>query len=120
MGGRRPLLRSEHEFIEFGLRFGTGVVMTKAVRYRITGRVQGVGFRYFVFRRASEIGVTGWVRNMADGSVETVVTGSDEQLRRMAASLAEGPRWSRVVSVDGVDDDGGSVGDRFEVVEDGR
>jgi len=68
-------------------------------RYIITGRVQGVGFRWFVEREASAIGVGGWVRNNDNGSVEVLASGSDEQLAKLRTRLKEGPRASRVDEV---------------------
>jgi acylphosphatase len=69
-------------------------------RYRIWGRVQGVGFRAFVWRQASELGVAGWVRNRFDGSVETLVSASPETHANLLAALEQGPRMSRVDRVD--------------------
>ncbi|MCG6949885.1 MAG: acylphosphatase [Acidobacteria bacterium] len=71
----------------------------QAKRYLVRGRVQGVGFRYFVWREAEALGVAGWVRNMADGSVEVVAAGSGETLDLLMRRLQEGPRSSRVKSV---------------------
>lgn len=68
-------------------------------RYLITGRVQGVGFRWFVEREAATLGVTGWVRNREDGRVEVVATGSREQLATLHGRLREGPRAARVDEV---------------------
>jgi acylphosphatase len=68
-------------------------------RYLITGRVQGVGFRWFVEREARGIGVGGWVRNNDDGAVEVLASGSAEQLARMRKTLEQGPRASRVDEV---------------------
>jgi acylphosphatase len=65
-------------------------------RYVIAGRVQGVGFRWFVEREATAIGITGWVRNCQNGDVEVMATGSSDQLRSLRAKLQEGPRASRV------------------------
>lgn len=70
-----------------------------ARRYEVFGRVQGVGFRYFVQKTALEIGVAGWVRNRADGSVEALAEGSETQLARMRAALEKGPAISRVERV---------------------
>ena len=73
----------------------------KAARtYRIRGRVQGVGFRYFVERVAQELGITGWVRNDDDGSVEVYAVGHRAQLSELASRLHEGPRWAEVRGVD--------------------
>jgi acylphosphatase len=68
-------------------------------RYIITGRVQGVGFRWFVEREASAIGVGGWVRNNDNGNVEVLASGTDEQLAKLRARLKQGPRASRVDQV---------------------
>jgi acylphosphatase len=71
-----------------------------ARRYYIRGRVQGVGFRNFVERAASSLGVSGWVRNLDDGSVEVYAAGSPEQLAELASFLWKGPRWAEVRGVD--------------------
>jgi acylphosphatase len=68
-------------------------------RYVVSGRVQGVGFRWFVEREAAQIGVTGWVRNTQDGDVEIMATGSREQHSSLRQKLQEGPRASRVDEV---------------------
>ncbi len=65
-------------------------------RYVISGRVQGVGFRWFVEREAVQIGVTGWVRNRENGDVEVMATGTREQHSTLRGSLQKGPRASRV------------------------
>jgi acylphosphatase len=67
-----------------------------ARHYLISGRVQGVGFRYFAERAAREAGVTGWVRNLADGSVEAHAEGTRAQLERFEAALGSGPPRSEV------------------------
>ncbi len=72
----------------------------EARRYVVRGRVQGVGFRWFVEREAHLLGVAGWVRNNSDGSVEVMAQGSREQLAGLHARLREGPRASRVEEVD--------------------
>ena len=68
-------------------------------RYLVSGRVQGVGFRWFVEREAATLGVTGWVRNREDGRVEVMATGSREQLNTLHGRLRQGPRASRVDEV---------------------
>ena len=70
--------------------------MTMVLHFQIQGRVQGVGFRWFVHREASELALNGWVRNTEDGDVEVVVSGDDESLAELRASLRKGPRGSRV------------------------
>jgi acylphosphatase len=69
-------------------------------RYVVRGRVQGVGFRFFVQRRAEELGLGGWVRNSEDGSVETAVWGEPAALARFEEDLRQGPRLSLVASVE--------------------
>lgn len=58
---------------------------------RVTGRVHGVGFRYFVYREATELGLVGWVANVADGSVRCVVEGSRDRLEVLLDRLRDGP-----------------------------
>lgn len=64
--------------------------------YLVKGRVQGVGFRWFVHREAAEIGLCGWVRNTEEGHVEVVASGTADQLAELSASLHRGSRGSRV------------------------
>ncbi len=66
------------------------------LHFLIQGRVQGVGFRWFVHREASELDLRGWVRNTEDGEVEVVAHGSEADLAELRASLRRGPRGSRV------------------------
>lgn len=66
------------------------------LHFLVQGRVQGVGFRWFVHREASELGLRGWVRNTEEGEVEIVVSGTAESLDELRASLRRGPRGSRV------------------------
>ena len=58
--------------------------------------MQGVGFRWYVHREASELDLRGWVRNTEDGEVEVVASGTAEDLTELRASLRRGPRGSRV------------------------
>ncbi len=67
--------------------------------YLVKGRVQGVGFRWFVHREASAIGLRGWVRNTDDGHVEVVAAGEPEDLAELKAALRKGSRGSRVDAV---------------------
>ena len=64
--------------------------------YRITGRVQGVGFRWWTRRTAETLRLSGTVRNAADGSVEILVSGNPVDLDRFERRLREGPRGARV------------------------
>jgi acylphosphatase len=71
-----------------------------ASRYIVQGRVQGVGYRYFVLRLADTLGVTGFARNRADGSVEVVAEGSDQALADLERRLREGPAFAEVTVVE--------------------
>jgi len=70
---------------------------SKAYRVRIEGRVQGVCFRYYTEQEANRLGITGWVRNCSDGSVEALICGDEQPLQMMLAWLKHGPS-SAVVS----------------------
>ena len=67
--------------------------------YLIKGRVQGVGFRWFVHREAAMLGLSGWVRNTEDGHVEVVAAGDPEELAELQTALHKGSRGSRVDAV---------------------
>lgn len=69
-------------------------------RYRVFGLVQGVGFRYYTQRQATGLGLTGWVRNCADGTVELVVVGGNAQHRELKRWLEEGPGIAQVSHVE--------------------
>jgi acylphosphatase len=71
-----------------------------ARRFIVRGRVQGVGFRWFVEREAHVLGISGWVRNNSDGSVEVLAQGSREQLAGLRSRLRQGPRAARVDDVE--------------------
>ena len=73
---------------------------TLARRYVVRGRVQGVGFRWFVEREAHILGIAGWVRNNYDGSVEVLAQGTRDQLSGLHSRLREGPRAARVDHVE--------------------
>lgn len=64
---------------------------------KVYGRVQGVGFRYFTYTKAIELGLSGWVKNLADGSVEIKAVGSKELLDRFLAYIKVGPTYSEVM-----------------------
>jgi acylphosphatase len=72
----------------------------EARRFVVRGRVQGVGFRWFVEREAHILGIAGWVRNNADGSVEVLAHGTRDQLSELRSRLREGPRAARVDAVE--------------------
>lgn len=69
----------------------------------ISGRVQGVGFRYFTYKNAKELRLKGWVKNLQDGTVETVFTGDAENVYEMVEKLKEGPASARVENIENVD-----------------
>lgn len=66
---------------------------------RVTGRVQGVGFRYFTTQQARRLGVDGWVRNESDGAVRVVAEGPRDVLEQFLDRLREGPAGARVKNV---------------------
>jgi acylphosphatase len=72
----------------------------QARRFIVRGRVQGVGFRWFVEREAHILGIAGWVRNNADSSVEVLAMGTRDQLAGLRSRLREGPRAARVDNVE--------------------
>jgi len=76
------------------------VAHQEAIRAKVTGRVQGVGFRYTTEHAARELGLVGWVRNAPDGSVEVRAQGNEMVLEQFVAFLRKGPRSARVRSVD--------------------
>lgn len=69
-------------------------------RYRVRGRVQGVGFRWFVMVEAGRLGLEGYVRNLPDDSVEVVARGSQEAISKLEKALARGPSMARVDGVE--------------------
>jgi acylphosphatase len=69
-------------------------------RYLVKGRVQGVGFRWFVQYEAARIGLRGWVRNTDDGDVVVLAAGTPDQLEDLVQALARGTRGSRVDNIE--------------------
>jgi len=78
--------------------------MLVARRFRVSGRVQGVGFRFFAQEAAAHEGLSGWVRNLDDGRVETFVEGDREAVERFERRIRRGPPAARIEDVV-VDDD---------------
>ena len=72
----------------------------EARRYTVRGRVQGVGFRWFVEAEAHKLRLAGWVRNTSDGAVELMAVGTRPQLAALQAKLWQGPRAARVDDVE--------------------
>jgi acylphosphatase len=88
-------------------------------KYSVTGRVQGVGFRYFVARVGNQLRLRGIVRNLRDGSVECVAGGSPEVLARLESQLRQGPPASQVAAVSVVEESGAlaaNLPDGFEIL----
>jgi len=89
--------------------------MRVARRFVISGRVQGVGFRYFARDVALREGVTGWVHNLPDGTVEARVEGESEAVTRVERALRSGPRGARVDEVFVDDEDPAFVHRTFTI-----
>jgi acylphosphatase len=79
-------------------RAGDRVLISKA--FVIDGRVQGVGFRYFVVREAQAMGLAGWVRNLPDGRVEVLACGETDVVNAFEGRLWQGPPHARVSTVE--------------------
>ena len=73
-----------------------GKLGVSELHVRVTGVVQGVGFRWFVRERARRLGLAGWVRNLPDGSVEVMASGDAHQLDLLRGELRRGPNGARV------------------------
>lgn len=87
------------------------VMERRAVRLRITGHVQGVGYRWWAERQARGLALDGWVRNCPDGSVELLAIGDGAALERLVAACRGGPPAASVAAVQSLAaDDDGSVG----------
>jgi acylphosphatase len=76
------------------------MIMAERLRVVVHGRVQAVGFRAFVYRRARSLGLRGWVRNRPDGSVECIAEGPRADLDTLLAEMRKGPPSAGVKSVD--------------------
>ena len=74
--------------------------MAERLHVRISGRVQGVGFRYATVREAQHLGLTGWVRNLANGVVEAEFEGMHDQLESMLVWCGRGPSFAVVENVE--------------------
>ena len=75
-----------------------------AKKFLITGRVQGVGYRYFAERWASQLGICGYVKNLWDGNVEVYAMGEAFALEELKRQLTDGPRSARVAAIDESDE----------------
>ncbi len=72
----------------------------RVVRARVRGRVQGVGFRWYVARHAEQWSIAGWVRNASDGSVEVLIAGAADKVQHLLDDLRRGPPHALVQTVD--------------------
>lgn len=79
---------------------GRSATVMVTTHLKISGRVQGVGFRYHMYRVANELGVTGWVRNRRDGSVEATVSGAPDAVEKIIAWARRGPGHAVVTAVE--------------------
>jgi acylphosphatase len=91
-----------------------GQMVDKAVKVIIRGRVQGVGYRDWAERQAQSLGLSGYVRNRRDGSVELVVAGSADRIELMLNLCRQGPRLAQVQDVETADCSW--TGNRFEIL----
>lgn len=91
----------------------------RAVRLLVSGRVQGVGFRYFVAAQARGLGLPGYVRNLRDGRVQAEFSGSDDQVEALLAACRVGPSGARVDACEAEACDAGMLPHPFEVRRDG-
>jgi acylphosphatase len=73
--------------------------MRKAYKIKVTGRVQGVGYRYFASKEAGYLGISGYVKNLPNGDVELFAEGEDSQMNRFIEILKDGPAFGRVEDV---------------------
>ena len=89
--------------------------MSSAIRFLVSGRVQGVSFRASTWEQASRLGLRGYVRNLDDGRVEVVAAGADAALDALAVWLWQGPPLSRVDAIDRQDTVTPVEHDRFEI-----
>jgi acylphosphatase len=72
-------------------------------RIRVDGRVQGIGYRYFVVIEAEALAISGWVRNLMDGSVEVLACAQADRIDVLVGRLWRGPRMAKVTAVDVTD-----------------
>ncbi len=74
----------------------------KSVNITVSGRVQGVGFRFFTQSTAVKLKITGWVKNLSNGDVEIYAEGNEETLKNFILIIKKGPPLSRVLNIEEV------------------
>jgi acylphosphatase len=88
----------------------------ESIHLEVHGRVQGVGFRWFVVEKANELKLSGWVRNRQDGKVEIAAAGARDDLAKLEAAVRAGPRGARVEEIRSLAAvDVGSLRNPFEI-----
>ena len=80
---------------------------------RLSGRVQGVGFRHFTKQNAKRLNINGWVKNLQNGDVEAVFVGEEDNVNKMLEEMKKGPRSARVDDLS-VDEDSNALEESFE------
>ncbi|RAL61122.1 hypothetical protein DID88_010461 [Monilinia fructigena] len=93
--------------------------MTKRIGFTVSGRVQGVSFRYFTQKKAKSYGIIGWVRNRDDGKVEGEAQGPSSEIEKLVGDLKKGPQHAHVTDYEERDLDVKSDGEKeknFDVV----
>ncbi|MGB9598552.1 MAG: acylphosphatase [Minisyncoccales bacterium] len=90
--------------------------MIRAMRVKVFGFVQGIGYRSWTKKRAEELGLNGWVRNLSDGSVEAYFEGKSNSLSRMIELMKKGPRFARVEKIEIKEESQIKGLDNFQVV----
>jgi acylphosphatase len=73
---------------------------TRSVQVRISGRVQGVGYRAWMRQQAIRLGLSGWVKNLPNGDVEALLCGPSQAVEQMLAACRKGPRFAEVVALE--------------------
>ena len=105
----------EPSVVERGWKAARLIQMKSSARIVVRGMVQGVGFRYFVQHHATQLGVTGWVRNLPNGDVEIEAEGNRELLESLITCTRRGPRSAVVSDVDVVWKESRGQFSRFEI-----